>query len=92
MKMVLDLVEGLGSDVKAYREFEVPRSTFYRWKKAHSEQGEAGLKKRVGAIFSHNPVRFLPLSTDVTLFAAIAQSIQATGCNCSRRQNSTSSA
>lgn len=42
-KLVLEFAEGLGSDARAYRDFEVPRSTFYRWKKAYRERGVAGL-------------------------------------------------
>ena len=31
---VLDYAQGIGSVTKACCEFEVPRSTFYEWKKA----------------------------------------------------------
>jgi transposase InsO family protein len=52
-KLVLELAEGLGSDAKAYREFEVPRSTFYRWKKAFAAEGEAGLVRKKPVARSH---------------------------------------
>ena len=40
---VLERAEELGCDAKAYRYFGVPKSTFYRWRKAYLEQGEQGL-------------------------------------------------
>jgi transposase InsO family protein len=52
-KVVLEIAEGLGSDAKAYREFEVPRSTFYRWKKVYAEEGEAGLVRKKPVARSH---------------------------------------
>lgn len=52
-RVVLDIAEGLGSDIKSYREYEVPRSTFYRWKKAYAEQGEAGLIRKRPVAKSH---------------------------------------
>ena len=45
-KVVLELAEALGSDAKAYREFDIPRSTFYRWKKVYAASGEAGLVRK----------------------------------------------
>jgi len=42
-KVVLEVAEALGSDVKSYRDFDVPRSTFYEWKKAYKKDGAAGL-------------------------------------------------
>jgi transposase InsO family protein len=52
-RLVLELAEGLGSDARAYREFGVPRSTFYRWKRAYSELGEAGLVRKRPVAKSH---------------------------------------
>lgn len=40
---VLERAEELGCDAMAYRYFGVPKSTFYRWRKAYLEQGEQGL-------------------------------------------------
>jgi hypothetical protein len=46
LKLVtLELAELLGSNAKAYREFEVPKSSFYRWKKAFAKEGQAGLTR-----------------------------------------------
>jgi len=45
-KVVLEYAALSGSNVKSYREFEVPRSTFYRWKKAYAREGEAGLIRK----------------------------------------------
>jgi len=50
---ILDLAEGLGSDARSYREYGVPRSTFYRWKKARAEQGDAGLIRKKPIAKSH---------------------------------------
>ena len=35
-----------GNDTKAWREIEVPKSTFYPWKKAYEREGMAGLKRK----------------------------------------------
>jgi len=52
-RYVLDLAEGWGSDAKSYRDTEVPRSTFYRWKKARAEHGDAGLIRKKPIAKSH---------------------------------------
>ena len=41
------------SDADSYRFFDVPRSTFYRWKKAYAQGGKAGLVKRKPIARSH---------------------------------------
>jgi transposase InsO family protein len=43
---VLELARLYGNHAKAYRSFEVPRSTFYRWKKAFANGGRAGLIRK----------------------------------------------
>ena len=43
---VLDYAQGIGSVTKACREFEVPRLTFYEWKKAFDKEGKAGLARK----------------------------------------------
>jgi transposase InsO family protein len=43
---VLEYARGIGSVTKACREFEVPRSTFYEWKKAYDKEGKAGLARK----------------------------------------------
>jgi transposase InsO family protein len=52
-RLILELAEGLGNDAKVCREWAVPRSTFYRWKKAFAEQGVAGLVRRRPVARSH---------------------------------------
>jgi transposase InsO family protein len=49
-KAVLEYAVGVGCDAESYRFFEIPKSTFYRWRKAYSLGGAAGLqaKKPVG--------------------------------------------
>ena len=41
--VVLEIAAALGRDTKSYRDFDVPKSTFYEWKKAFREEGAAGL-------------------------------------------------
>jgi transposase InsO family protein len=48
-----EAAESLGSDAKAYREFEVPKSSFYRWKKAFAKVGRAGLVRKRPIAKSH---------------------------------------
>jgi len=52
-KVVLEVAEALGSDVKSYRDFDVPRSTFYEWKKAYKKEGAAGLIPKKPIAKSH---------------------------------------
>jgi len=52
-KVVLEAAEALGSDVKSYRDFDVPRSTFYEWKKAYKKDGAAGLIPKKPIAKSH---------------------------------------
>ena len=51
--VVLKYAAGLGNAAKAWREFGVKRSTFYRWKKAFTEQGAAGLVRKKPVARSH---------------------------------------
>ena len=44
--IVLEFAREIGSVTKACREFEVPRSTFYEWKKAFDKEGKAGLARK----------------------------------------------
>jgi transposase InsO family protein len=41
--VVLEIAEALGRDTKSYRDFDVPKSTFYEWKRAFKKEGVAGL-------------------------------------------------
>jgi transposase-like protein len=43
---VLEYAKVCRTVVKAYREFEVPRSTFYNWKRAFDIEGKAGLARK----------------------------------------------
>ncbi|MCK5125523.1 MAG: integrase core domain-containing protein [candidate division Zixibacteria bacterium] len=52
-KLVLDLAEALGNTAKICREYKVPRSTFYRWKKAYDNHGEEGLIRKKPIAKSH---------------------------------------
>ena len=52
-KVVLKYARGCGSDAKSYRCFEVPKSTFYRWKRAFEKEGEAGLVRKKPVAMSH---------------------------------------
>jgi transposase InsO family protein len=50
---VLEYAREVGCDAEAYRVFEVPRATFYRWKKAYAENGKAGLVRKKPIAKSH---------------------------------------
>lgn len=65
-KVVLEYAALGGSDVKSYRDFEVPRSTFYRWKKAYAREGEAGLIRKKPIARSH-PRLISPEATEKIL-------------------------
>ena len=58
-KVVLEYADLCGRDVKSYREFEVPKSTFYQWRKAFRENGAGALipKKPVAL---HHPRALSP--------------------------------
>ena len=43
---ILEYAQGVGNVTMACREFEVPRSTFYGWKKAFDKEGKAGLVRK----------------------------------------------
>ncbi len=52
---VLEYARACGNDAKAWREFKVPKSTFYLWKKAYVRAGRAGLKrKKPGVLLTPN--------------------------------------
>ena len=52
-KLVLEWAEAHGSVTKACREWDVPRSTFYRWKEAYAKNGDAGLVRKRPIAKSH---------------------------------------
>lgn len=56
-KAVLDYAAGIGCDAESYRFFEIPKSSFYRWKRAYRGDGVAGLvaKRPVGVRWPSQP-------------------------------------
>jgi transposase InsO family protein len=52
-KVVLEYARLCGSDAKSYREFNVPRSTFYEWKKVLAKEGAGGLVPKKPIAKSH---------------------------------------
>jgi len=51
--VVLEFAKGIGNAKQACLEFGVPRSTFYRWKKAYTKDGKAGLLRKKPIAKSH---------------------------------------
>jgi len=56
---VLEYARECGNNIKAWREFEVPKSTFYLWKKAYEREGRAGLRRKKPVAYTH-PKRIPP--------------------------------
>ncbi len=50
---VLQYAEGIGNVKEACRDFNVPRSTFYRWKRAYLKEGKPGLVRKKPVARSH---------------------------------------
>jgi len=50
--VVLDLARD-GNVTKACKEFNVPRSTFYEWKKSYDQEGEGGLYRKKPVAKNH---------------------------------------
>jgi transposase InsO family protein len=59
---ILEYAQDSGNVREACRDFGIPRSSFYRWKKAYSKDGKAGLARKVGrrAIHTHRYAKQLP--------------------------------
>jgi transposase-like protein len=51
--LILELARESGNAAKICREFEAPRSTFYKWKKAFDAEGRAGLARKKPIARSH---------------------------------------
>ena len=51
---VLGYARDIRSNSKAWREFEVPKSTFYLWKKTYEREGQAGLKRKKPIAHTHS--------------------------------------
>lgn len=41
------------SVTETYREFNIPRSTFYRWKQSYEQEGRAGLCRKKPVAYQH---------------------------------------
>jgi transposase InsO family protein len=52
-KTVLEYAELCGKDTKSYRSFDVPKSTFYEWRKVFRQHGAAGLMPRKPVALRH---------------------------------------
>ena len=50
---ILDYARIIGNVQEACRDFGVPRSSFYRWRKAYSAEGKAGLVRKKPVARSH---------------------------------------
>jgi len=44
--VILEYAKGINNNKKACQDFNVPKSSFYEWKKAYAEGGKAGLLRR----------------------------------------------
>ena len=51
--MVLDYAKAIGNAAEACRDFDVPHSSFYVWKKAYDKEGKAGLLRKKPIPKSH---------------------------------------
>ena len=51
--MVLEYARGIGNNAKACRDFNIPDSSFYEWKKAYEKEGTAGLRRKKPVAYSH---------------------------------------
>ena len=56
---VLEYAHECGHNAKAWKEFDVSKSTFYLWKKAYDSQGRAGLRRKKPLAYPH-PKRIPP--------------------------------
>jgi transposase-like protein len=50
--LVLDLAED-SSVTRICREYNVPRSSFYRWKKRYDQEGPSGLYRKKPIAYNH---------------------------------------
>ena len=50
---VLQYTQGCRNVAKVCREFEMPRSTFYGWKKAYDKEGKGGLARKKPVARNH---------------------------------------
>jgi len=64
--MVLNYARETGKVIKTCREFEVPRSSFYQWKKVYDSEGKAGLCRKKPIAY-HHPKQLSPETIEKTL-------------------------
>lgn len=50
---ILKYAKKWGSNAKAIRIFNIPKSTFYKWKKAYESEGDEGLKRKKPIAINH---------------------------------------
>jgi transposase InsO family protein len=58
-KAVVEFARDCGKDAEAYKLFNVPHSTFYRWKQVYAAEGEAGLRRKK-PVAGHHPRQVPP--------------------------------
>ncbi len=51
--VILEYAKAIGNNLETCREFGVPKSSFYEWKKAYAEGGKAGLLRKKPIAKSH---------------------------------------
>ena len=51
--LVLEYADGIGNNAEACRDFNIPYSSFYEWKKAYEKEGKAGLRRKKPVAYSH---------------------------------------
>ena len=51
--LVLEYAGGIGNNAEACRDFNIPDSSFYEWKKAYEKEGKAGLRRKKPVAYSH---------------------------------------
>ena len=51
--LVLEYARGIGNNAEACRDFNIPDSSFYEWKKAYEKEGKAGLRRKKPVAYSH---------------------------------------
>ncbi len=51
--VILEYAKAIGNNLETCRDFGVPKSTFYEWKKAYAEGGKAGLLRKKPIARSH---------------------------------------
>ena len=51
--IVLQYAKVCRTDANAYRDFDVPKSTFYGWKRAFNREGKAGLERKKSMAHNH---------------------------------------